>query len=268
MGIADYINYSDLVKKYCQPLFNYIPVRRFSYVELKRDGEFLHLTSDKTVYEAVVNIGLDEKCAAEAFSMFNKPGFHVNDFLRFDNGLDEVQKKYADFMKDFDYGHALFFIDYDSQGPDSKFKMYVYESHLRYTNVNHEYINNLDMLKKFNRYFHQQLATEVPTLKYSKTAESCLQTVEQVFDDCALKQKEIAGKNVAFQTELNKLVKNRLTSRETEIAYWYIMGKTSFETGTILGISPRTVENIFERIKFKLNCPSKNYLLLQYKDLF
>jgi DNA-binding CsgD family transcriptional regulator len=267
MGISDYINYSDQVDKYCRPLFNYIPISRFSYVELKRNGQFIHLTSDKVVYDEVIKVGLDEKCAAEAFSMFNQPGFHINDYLKFNNGLEEVQKKYSDFMSNFDYGHAMFIIDHDTYGDEAKFRMYVYESRLKFKNVNHDYLNNLDVLKNFNRYFQQQLTQELPTLSYSKTAETCLQTVENIFDSCAAKQKVLVEKNVTFNRALNSLVQKKLTSRETEIMYWYLMGKTSYETGVILGISARTVENTFERVKVKLDCPSKNHLLLQYRDL-
>ncbi len=44
-----------------------------------------------------------------------------------------------------------------------------------------------------------------------------------------------------------------LTSREQEILGWIYLGKSNFEIGTILSISPLTVKNHVHKILRKLN---------------
>ncbi|MBC8006858.1 MAG: hypothetical protein H7X76_02285 [Prolixibacteraceae bacterium] len=48
-------------------------------------------------------------------------------------------------------------------------------------------------------------------------------------------------------------VANKVTSREQEILRWIYLGKSNFEIGAILGISPLTVKNHVQKILRKLN---------------
>ena len=45
-----------------------------------------------------------------------------------------------------------------------------------------------------------------------------------------------------------------LTPREVECGQWLILGKTAEETGRILGLSRRTVEDYLASMKLKLGC--------------
>ncbi|MCS6305724.1 MAG: helix-turn-helix transcriptional regulator [Nitrospira sp.] len=48
-----------------------------------------------------------------------------------------------------------------------------------------------------------------------------------------------------------------LTRRESEILCWVAQGKTNPEIGTILGISPRTVQKHLERIYARLGVENR-----------
>ena len=58
-----------------------------------------------------------------------------------------------------------------------------------------------------------------------------------------------------------------LTLRELECIKWTAAGKTSYETGIILGISRRTVERHLENTKTKLNCVNRYQLISKVIDL-
>jgi DNA-binding CsgD family transcriptional regulator len=61
-----------------------------------------------------------------------------------------------------------------------------------------------------------------------------------------------------------------LTKKELECIHWMIKGKSSYETGIILCISPRTVEVHINSIKRKLNCYKQfqlGYILGKYGSL-
>src|SRR5207253_10774286 len=50
-----------------------------------------------------------------------------------------------------------------------------------------------------------------------------------------------------------------LTAREKEILRWIHLGKSNFEIGTILGISPLTVKNHVQKILRKLNVQNRTH---------
>lgn len=52
---------------------------------------------------------------------------------------------------------------------------------------------------------------------------------------------------------------NLLSAREKEILRWIHLGKSNFETGTILGISPLTVKNHVQKILRKLNVQNRTH---------
>ena len=55
-----------------------------------------------------------------------------------------------------------------------------------------------------------------------------------------------------------------MSSREQEILYWVTNGKTNFEIGVILGISPNTVKNHLKRIFQKLDVTTRAHAVAKY----
>jgi DNA-binding CsgD family transcriptional regulator len=61
------------------------------------------------------------------------------------------------------------------------------------------------------------------------------------------------GKIASLKVEVNELKPHDLSHREREVLSWTAMGKTAIETGTILGISKRTVEWHLTQVRQKLS---------------
>lgn len=62
----------------------------------------------------------------------------------------------------------------------------------------------------------------------------------------------------AASFSLNALIHLGLTQRESEVLCWVAQGKTNPEIGTILGISPRTVQKHLERIYARLDVENRH----------
>lgn len=59
-----------------------------------------------------------------------------------------------------------------------------------------------------------------------------------------------------------KLSKIYLTSREKDCLFWCAKGKSSYEISIILGINKRTVENMIQNVKCKMNCYKQSELIV------
>ncbi len=72
------------------------------------------------------------------------------------------------------------------------------------------------------------------------------------------------GKRLLFLDEtstalsMESLAPLGLSRRETEVLGWVSQGKTNSEIGTILGISPRTVQKHLERIYSRLGVENRH----------
>jgi DNA-binding NarL/FixJ family response regulator len=77
---------------------------------------------------------------------------------------------------------------------------------------------------------------------------------------------ERAHQQSAFRADFHSaepLERLGLSPREAEILLWVAQGKTNFETGVILGISPATVKKHLEHIYEKLGVESRNAATLR-----
>lgn len=65
--------------------------------------------------------------------------------------------------------------------------------------------------------------------------------------------------DVAQNVEISDLY-DELSSRETDVLFYFMRGYTNKDIAAYLQLSPRTVETYLERIKFKFRCHSRNEL--------
>ncbi len=59
----------------------------------------------------------------------------------------------------------------------------------------------------------------------------------------------------------NQVDEYNLTPRETECLFYLLRGKTTKEIGSILSLSPRTIESYLDSIKLKMNCHKKGAVI-------
>jgi DNA-binding CsgD family transcriptional regulator len=66
---------------------------------------------------------------------------------------------------------------------------------------------------------------------------------------------------------VDELALLHMSGREQEILHWVTNGKTNFEIGIILGISPNTVKNHLKRIFLKLEVYSRAQAVAKYNAI-
>jgi DNA-binding CsgD family transcriptional regulator len=58
-----------------------------------------------------------------------------------------------------------------------------------------------------------------------------------------------------------------LTHRETDVLHWVAQGKSNFEIGAILDLSPRTIQKHLERVFLKLGVENRTSAAMRYREL-
>lgn len=82
--------------------------------------------------------------------------------------------------------------------------------------------------------------------------------------DAALRRVEYMEKPLGGREMIEELALGGLSDREHEILHWVKVGKTNFEIGLILTISPNTVKNHLKRIFQKLDVTCRAQAVAKY----
>lgn len=85
--------------------------------------------------------------------------------------------------------------------------------------------------------------------------------------DAALRRVECLAPGVPEEDPVIEAAMLEMSDREQEILHWVTNGKTNFEIGVILGISPNTVKNHLKRIFSKLEVTSRAQAVAKYSVL-
>lgn len=252
------INYSAFLRSACKPLFDYLPIVNFRYAEIAEDGRYFVLSSNEQFYEEYFKRGYFCSTPLNMLTYYGRTGFYLDDDYPLPNEV--VQNHYKTLLGDFDYGHSLSIIHQPRESNQIVYKAFIFDAKIKDKNVNNLYLNNLDVLKQFNRYINEK----INTIKNSVTTDIILPeefvTFKSLFYQTSSTSADILANKTNILSELGSLTKmnNALSQREMEVIIWYMKGKNAEETSKILGISKRTVETYFERIFKKLNCFTKS----------
>lgn len=255
-----YSNVND-VKNVCESIFKKTPIVYFNYARYYVSGRGFCLTTHpewheffmrkdsfiKRVQDAVVKVDngafLWESKIPEVFSDANK-------YFKINNPIALVQHKW-----DF-YEICSFAIG------------------KRNTNAAEFYINNLDVLKQFTRYFKDKnfnllkhaseevnkfiipkFSIEVDDKKLIKCSNSCFNASLSNF-----KKELLRDLSVEKYIMHNGVKDINISRQELKCFLLFLQGKTSREIGVTLQISPKTVEAHLAVVKNKLDCVTRSEL--------
>ena len=201
-------------------------------------------------------------------SLYGTPGYYVGDYYHCQDSVTPIQNRWKNFLNNFDYDHSLFISSQDIVDNSLVYKFYVYDANIRNKEINHEYINNIDILNKFNKYFSDNVSDLLKTVTPISIDAEYRDEFKSLWLNSHHQSAEKSSNNSKIISSLtNSSSKNNQPSPELEVFRWYLKGKTAAETAVILGISRRTVETLLERLKKKLNCFSKAQLISKLGDI-
>ena len=220
--MLDFVNYCDKVNTICKPLFKHIAIKRFAYIELQEDGKYSILSSESSFFEEYINLGYHKKCPLNMLSLYGTQGYYVSDYYYCHESVLSIQNRWKEFLNNFDYGHSLFITHQDMIDNSIVYKFYIYDADIRNKGINHEYINNLDTLNKFNKYFSENISnllnTIIPTsvdLEYQNEFKSLWLNAL-----CQLAEKSSNNFKIISSLIKSNTSTNQPSPREMEAFHW------------------------------------------------
>ncbi|WP_162262923.1 helix-turn-helix transcriptional regulator [Legionella jamestowniensis] len=261
INATELINYTDFVTHLCKDLFKVTGINHFSYVEMNDEGDFIWLGTDSNYFETCLHQQLVATAPVSILKTYPKTGFYLIDIYQ-----DEY-KKHSEpvfqLLNNFEYGHSfriLEIADYNT------IKLYSFDAPLDKQDINHIYLNNLDVFKKFNSYFEDKITFIRDKFESNRLIDAEYAEFTHLWNS-SFKQNGFMDHTLPamFYSAESKI---QITPREREVLFWYIKGKTSEETAKLLNVSRRTIERHFENLRDKFGCFSKNQIALKIMNVF
>jgi|GEM_PF-4640411 len=255
------ITSSEAVLQVAQPLFELLPINYFRFFKLWPDGGYIRLSTHAAWTYHYMNhhyMNHHYNSVASPHTLF-KPGetsFYLFDVLVSKNDFSNVLKEARE-LYDLDHGLSIQEIFEDH------IEIYDITASSHCCEINELYLQHMDSIKKFIRYFRvraQKIIEQVEGYKFKTTA------ILLGEEDETLKKKEKFNREIEL-SYLNVDVKGScisLTKRATQCVIELIQGSSNKMIGKTLNISPRTVESYMESIKIKLNCDGKNQIIKKF----
>ncbi len=237
--IKEYQSFSPHVAEICSPLKS-LGVVGFFYVRRFPKNEFLDLTSKPQYAELSVKKMLSGHYSQQTISdhIFMEQGIRLWE-LTPDDEFHQDGKKY------FSYGNGITICE----------RSFAYEELYGFYSMAHQaemsqfYLQHIDFFRKFKTYFIEKASSMIQSADANRfiLPKKYYSNMEPHVDiRVASIQKRLQLKLLQSYTPL--------TQRELDCLNWVIQGKSYGETGELLGIAQRTVENYVANIKSKWNC--------------
>jgi len=159
---------------------------------------------------------------------------------------------------------------------DNKYEIFWFHSSSK-KNLKEFYLNNLDVLAKFITYFREQAAQLISDSEKSKIIIPSRCRCDR-FKNFILSLSNKGSfetlqlRNLHKTLNIRKYSINRggklvnITNRERECLLYLEAGLPAKKTGSLMGISPKTVQNHLQNLRDKLGVFSKEQLLSVYRD--
>jgi len=250
------------------PLYNHFGFNSAAYYHIYENGEVLHLASETAFQEQIYQRFYEKGKRFSITSNLNnapKQGYYLVDAgpsKAYSSTLQQLLDKY-------DLHHQFMSFDRIATDRGPALRITIFSGPPERDDINQFYLNNLGLIKRINNHLTQQLEPITNKMPLIKPTRKEFALAQQYFTDQGDDKNPIA--DFVKETDLHyprykELAEITLSKREKEVIYWYLRGKTTSETATILGINDHTVRTYFDRLKKKLGCYFKSQLLLKLID--
>lgn len=239
-----YKNHRQL-KALCAPLLDCLSIPFFCHYRIEENGRFLSLTN---LPEFVHFYFTEKKHLLNPY--FSHPSFFRSGYTITPPAFDsETLKIFHD-----QFNLHYFFIILQKQ--EMNLDAFIFADNNPDPSRTSEFISQVDLLNKFASYFKQKakpIISEVLGVNYNMREERKDSFLTSDTSIPLFSQK-------SNMTQFLKAIAP-LSPQENRCLELYKEGHSAQATGSILGLSSRTVEFYFESIKAKLDCTSKRELL-------
>lgn len=260
MNILNLKNYvfGDDIQAICKPLKDHFGIHSLVYHKLYDDGSEIKLGTNPLWLEHFLKYNLFQHSTFEHHPSLYQSGYVLWSQLKTHSKvLSDARKQFGiangiTFIKKFDGGCEFFFF---GTAPANN-------------NMGHFYLNNIDILENFIRYFKQKAAPLMQRAEKNKIVIPNRFAIDKPKDKAIFTIKDETSRREFLQnlkTELGTINTRfgeiKLSKREIDCAEQLVQGKTGREIALALSISDRTVETHLLHLKEKLNTRTKSELI-------
>lgn len=238
----------------CQPLLHHIGITHFGHIRIFDDSTMLRLANnvewtrryfEKSFYNDIDLYGMRDVPENESRIML-LTGQPTNDHC-------------TALCYDYDIWNAL--VIYERFSGYSKF--WFFATGRCNTEIINYYVNNIPIFKKFIVYFEERFKETFTNFDKESLISSKVKT-HPYYSATEEKNKEFLSKinlkKYRFQNDIY------FSARETECMYHLSCGKSVKEIGSILGLSPRTIESYIVNVKNKTGCNNKSQIIKLFEN--
>ncbi len=252
------------IQKILKPLKDYFDIDALGYFKTSPKGQFSYLTNRPETMREYIKNGL---VAKDPF--YRHPNFYQNQLIVLDSTLlhhEALDGEVRDFIShEAGYRGGLFYLNVSSSGVEG----YEFGYHADSARI-YQFFQDKILFEAFLSFFKKEMQDLIHLAERSSVSlmeemgelflrpPTVMTTLEENHKREFLKAIGLA--NTEFMTL-------HLTPRELDCIALYLQRKTAPETGKILHLSTRTVENHFENIKQKLNCHHKSEIYEKMKQI-
>lgn len=247
------------VAKLCKPLFDESPIAFYCYYEFRPDGTMRYLASHQRLFERLIEKRFWDYPLVDPtwgftltldyfMRVYTQAGFSLQD-------LKPGTRFELPILQSLEFGHACAFIE-NSNDPVVRFHYFLgYQDD---DSVNDFNLNNTNLLTYFSRYMSKHAGTLLKSTGTHPLPHHILQT----YGDWMQRLNTHPSINIPhfLSSYAPHIV---LSKQQRQLIYWYMMGKTTDETATILGLTRNTVNCYFDRIKRRFGCGSKPQIIAE-----
>ncbi len=235
------------IQEICKPLFEFTEVTYFIYIRFYLDGTCISLPSNSRWHQH-----------------FWKNNFQSNTELRLITGVNlwDSEKTFSPLCNDarefFNIDNRLDIVTYCHD----YYEVFGFAGNTGNKKIINYYVNKIDELKKFTFYFKE---------KAHSLIRECEKTENKLLFNKIKKNNEMHASESNKMEKLNisqfKFPDFSISRREAETLVLTLRGRSATEIGSILNISPKTVESYIESIKCKFCCISRKELFDKAYDI-
>jgi len=241
------MKYNSRIKKICSPLTDSLPIVVFDYYSIEEDGRFVSLSNKPEALEHYYSEKLFINNPYLTHPKLLSSGYTIISSTKDASFRDQETKCF----EKYGHGDPLLIL----RKKETIVEGFFFAPDIKFSNPS-IYFPILEHLNKFSNYFVQEtqwLINKIKSENYNLKDEK---------GQCFFQRD--AGEVLSSEDDASKKFLKAiypLSRREMQCLEMFKQGYSAQSTGAILGLSQRTVEYYFEKIKDKLGCTSKWELL-------
>jgi DNA-binding CsgD family transcriptional regulator len=262
--LMDVVNFKDQVflsvghhiREICWPLKLYFGITNFLYHKTFNDGSEIKLGTHPEWLECFLEHKLYQHSTFEHHPSLYQTGFVLWSQIT-------TRGKILTAQQEFKIAHGITLINKVMDGCE----FFFFGTTPDNFSVTYFYLNNIDVLERFARYFKERAAPLIQKAEAKKLIIPNRFVVPAPIDKaifCLRDDNSLRRFNEMLQTNaapIHKTAFTKFSKREMDCARYLLQGKTMKEIAALLSISPRTVETYFAQLKEKLACHTKSQLI-------